>query len=190
MSQVEAFIAQRNDALSLPRESAEFAHAVVLATGAQRCLEIGTSYGYSGLWIGAAARQNGGRLITIDREPHKHQAALAHFAQAGLADCIECRTGIAADLLAEIEGPIDFVLNDADKENCLRYVEMLLPKLADRAVVLTDNTHSHAELLADFVSWVRRHPAFCSCDVPVGSGMELSVRRPGGNSSSGPCRAC
>jgi predicted O-methyltransferase YrrM len=177
ISQVETFIAGKDDALSIPREAGEFIHSLLLATRAKTAVEIGTSYGYSGLWIAAALQENDGRLITIDKDPRKSEIAARHFADAGLASRVECRTGLAADLLADINGPIDFVLSDADKESCLRYVELLIPKLAERAVVLTDNTLTHAELLAEFVAWIRSHSAFCSSNVPVGNGMELSVHR-------------
>ena len=68
------------------------------------------------------------------------------------------------------------MLNDADKENCIRYVELLFDKLVGGAVVLTDNTHSHPDQLADFLAWIRHHDGFHSVDVPIGNGMELSVR--------------
>lgn len=68
------------------------------------------------------------------------------------------------------------MLNDADKENCQRYVELFAEKLSDRAVVLTDNTLTHPEQLAGFLTWIRGRPDFCSVHVPVGNGMELSVR--------------
>ncbi len=166
-----------DDALALPRVSAEFVHALVLGTGARRVVEIGTSYGYSGLWIAWALAQNDGSLITIDNEPRKSDAARANFAEAGLSKYVDVRTGKAAEILPSLKGPIDFVLNDADKENCRLYVELLLKKLADRAVVVTDNIDSHAEELAGFMAWIRRHDSFFSTPVPVGSGMELSVKR-------------
>jgi len=175
---VEEFVADRDDALNIPRETAEFIHRLLLATGARRCLEIGTSYGYSGLWIGAALLENGGGLITLEKDARKSETAGRHFRDAGLAECVECRTGLAAEILAEIGGPVDFVFNDADKENCRRYVELLLPKLGPRAVVLTDNIISHADELGAFTAWIRGHEAFWSCGLPVGSGVELSVRKP------------
>ncbi len=180
IDQVETFMAGKDDALNIPREAGVFVYGLLLATRATRAVEIGTSYGYSGLWIGAALQQNGGRLLTIDREPHKSDAAATHFAAAGLAECIECRTGVAADLLHDVDGPVDFVLSDADKENCREYAELLTPKLADRAVLLTDNTLTHAEELAGFCAWIRDHGAFESCNLTIGNGMELSVHRPEG----------
>ena len=145
-------------------------------TRPKQVVEIGTSYGYSGLWIAAALGQQRGRLITIDSDGRKAQAALANFSEAKLDHLIEIRIGAALDVLPLIEGPVDFVLNDADKENCVRYIELLYDKLPNGAVVLTDNTHSHPDQLADFLAWVRKHPGFHSVDVPIGNGMELSVR--------------
>ncbi len=164
-----------SDALPIPREAAEFVHALLLATRGLRALEIGTSYGYSGLWIASALAADGGRLITIDREERKTQAARAAFEAAGLLDRVEPRTSYALDILPSLAGPFDFVLNDADKENCRRYVELLTDKLSDRAIVLTDNTLTHPAQLAGFLSWIRNHPGFVSAHVPIGNGMEMSV---------------
>ena len=175
IEQCHEFVRSRDDALALPEESAGFAHALVLSRGAKRCLEIGTSYGYSGLWIGGAAQINDGKLVTIDMDQRKSDIAAAYFADAGLGKVVECMTGHAADVIPVLEGPFDFVLNDADKENLTTYVEMLGGKLAPHAVILTDNITSHAGKAAPFVEHMRNHPAFFSTLVPVGSGMELSV---------------
>lgn len=174
---LEAFMAGVDDALALPRDAAEFVRTLILATGARRGVEIGTSYGYSGLWTASALADNGGGLVTIDCEQRKSDAARRAFASAELLPHVDVRTGAAVDILPTLEGPFDFVLNDADKENCVRYVELLADKLSDRAVVLTDNTHSHPTQLADFVRWIRRNPHFESVSVPIGNGMELSTKR-------------
>lgn len=176
LKRLERFMGTVTDANAVPREAGAFMHALILATGAKRAVEIGTSYGYSGLWIASALTENGGQLITIDRDRRKTESARTAFESAGLLDRVELRTGSAADVLATIEGPFDFVLNDADKENCKRYVELIADKLTDRAVVLTDNTLTHPEQLAGFLAWIRRRPDFCSAHVPVGNGMELSVK--------------
>jgi predicted O-methyltransferase YrrM len=176
IEQIERFMETVDDALPLPRLAAEFVHGLVIATDARRAVEIGTSYGYSGLWIAAALAPQNGRLITIDKLDRKTNAARVHFEAAGLLSSVEFITGHASEVLASIEGPIDFVLNDADKENCIRYVELLLPRLSDRAIVLTDNTITHRTELAEFVNWIRSRPDFVSVGVPVGNGMEMSVK--------------
>jgi len=176
IDRLQRFVGTVTDANAVPREAGAFMHTLVLATGAKHAVEIGTSYGYSGLWMASALCENNGRLITIDREQRKSESARKAFESAGLLDRVELRTGSAADVLATIEGPIDFVLNDADKENCRRYVELIEEKLTDRAIVLTDNTLTHPEQLAEFLAWVRGRSDFCSAHVPVGNGMELSVK--------------
>jgi predicted O-methyltransferase YrrM len=173
---LESFMATVDDALAIPREAGEFVHGLLLATRAKRAVEIGTSYGYSGLWIASALSQHNGTLVTIDHDPKKHDKACSYFESAGLAGCVDLRCGNAADLLPTLDAPIDFVLNDADKANCLRYVDLLVDKLSDRAIVLTDNTTSHATELAEFVAWIRERPDFHSSHVPIGNGMELSVK--------------
>jgi predicted O-methyltransferase YrrM len=176
IERLERFMGTVSDAHAVPREAGAFMHALVLATGAKRAVEIGTSYGYSGLWIASALAENGGRLITIDHDPRKSEAARGAFESAGLSEYVELQTGSAVDVLEGLKGPIDFVLNDADKENCIRYIALLADKLSDRAIVLTDNTLTHSEQLADFLAWIRGRPDFCSAHVPVGNGMELSIK--------------
>lgn len=175
IGELEAFMRDKDDALAIPRDAAEFVHATLLACGAKSGVEIGTSYGYSGLWAGAAIAENGGRLITIDQDPAKHEVASRFFGQAGLDGVIRCETGRAMDVLRRMEGPIDYVLNDADKENCIGYVEILLDRLSPRAVVLTDNTLSHPDQLVAFCDWIRAQDDFVSVHIPIGNGMEMSV---------------
>lgn len=169
-------MADRDDALNVPRETAEFLHALVLAGGFRRGLEIGTSYGYSGLWIGAALRHNGGVLTTVDNNPRKAAAAREVFARTGLSDVIAVLEGDAIDALRQVDGPLDFVFLDADKESCQRYVESLWPKLAHCATLVTDNVTSHADRLAGFVEYLRGHPQLASTLVGIGSGLELTVK--------------
>lgn len=170
------FMADRQDAWSLPDESARFVHGLVLATRAQSCVEIGTSYGGSGLWVASAAAANGGRLVTIDNQQHKSDIAAGYFKEAGLEGAVTCLVGDAAEILAGLPGPIDFVLNDADKPGYARYVEILYPKMAVGAVVLSDNVLNEREVGEKFVPWVRAHPGFFSTLITVGNGLEMSVK--------------
>jgi predicted O-methyltransferase YrrM len=176
LSKLEAFMPTVDDAAAIPRETGQFLHAVVLGCKPKRAVEIGTSYGYSGVWIGSALAMSGGRLTTIDRLPHKSDAARENYTAAGLGDVIELRTGSADEVLAKLDGPIDFVFNDADKENCRTYIELLAPKLSPHAVIVTDNTTSHAEQLGSFVEWLRGRGEFFSTHVSVGSGLEMTVK--------------
>ncbi|MFQ5413477.1 MAG: O-methyltransferase [Phycisphaerae bacterium] len=181
IQRLEHFMTTVEDAHALPRDAAAFVHAMVLATRATRVVEIGTSYGYSALWIASALAEQGsdgapGRLVTIDHDKRKTDAARGNVADAGLDGYVECRTGTALDVLRDVAAPIDLVLNDADKAHCIEYVTSLAGKLRDRGVVLTDNTVTHADQLAEFVCWVRDRDDFFSTHVPIGNGMEMSVK--------------
>jgi caffeoyl-CoA O-methyltransferase len=176
IERIQAFIADKDDALSLPQESAEFVHAMVLASKAKRCLEIGTSYGHSGLWIASAAAMNHGSLVTIDREERKSKIAADYFHEAGLDEITTFHSGNAREIIPQLDGAFDFVLNDADKENYITYIELLYPRLPVGAVVLSDNVLNVDIVREKFVPWARAHPGFFSTLAPVGNGLEISVK--------------
>ena len=176
IDQVRAFIDEREDAWPLPVEAARVVHAIALAVRAQRCLEIGTSYGYSGLWIGAATAQHGGELVTLEKEARKAKIARDFFDRAVLGPVLDSRCGRAEALIGELAGGFDFVFNDADKVGARGYIEALIPKLADHAVVVTDNATSHVDELGDYLEWMRTGGIFFSTLLNVGNGLELSIR--------------
>lgn len=175
IDQVRYFVGGRQDALALPRAAAKFVHAVVVAGKARRALEIGTSYGYSTLWI-AAGLAEGGELVTIDRSADKHAYVRERLAEAGLEDRVTFRTGVALDVLRDIRSPVDFVLNDADKEHCREYFELIAPHLSPGAAFVTDNTLTHPGPLGDFLDYLRHLPGYVSTPVPLGNGMEMTVK--------------
>lgn len=93
-------------------------HLLARMAGARRILEIGTLGGYSTIWL-ARALPEGGRLMTLELDPHHAEVARANIARAGLGDRVEVRAGPARDTLARMiadgEEPFDFVFVDADK---------------------------------------------------------------------------
>jgi len=176
LERVWDFVKQRDDAWNIPPEEGRFLHTTALATGAARLLELGTSYGYSTLWLAWAARKNHGRLITIDKEQRKRDQAMEHLGQAGLDGVVVARVGPIADVLTELEGPFDFAFIDADKEPTGQYIDLLLDKLTDRATILIDNVISHPEAFGDSLEYIRSHPSLWAITVPVGHGVELLVK--------------
>ncbi len=89
---------------------------LVLKNHYTSALEIGTSTGHSAIWIAWALSKTGGKLITIEIDKERHNAAVANFKEAGLSDYIDARLADAHDLVRKLPGPFDFVFSDADKE--------------------------------------------------------------------------
>jgi predicted O-methyltransferase YrrM len=149
------------------------------AIGARHVVEYGTSFAISTLYLAAAVRDNGGgRVIGTELEPTKHARALAHVAEAGLADLVEVRLGDARETLAaDLPTPIDLVLLDGWKDLYAPILDLLTPSLRPGAVVFADNVRTFKKTLAPFVARLqsRRH-GFASVTLPTTSGLEYAVR--------------
>ncbi len=180
MDRVDALREQVDDHWQIPRAEALVLAQLVRLGKCQSICEIGTSYGFSTLHLAAAAREVGGHVHGFDIDPKKIERTYAHLKEADLIDVVTLHEGDARQMVAAVEPaePFDFVFIDAVKSQCFAYLEAVWPKLAPRCALATDNTGTHPRQLAPFVDHLRNHEEFDSCDVPVGNGFELSVRRP------------
>ena len=155
-------------------------NTLVKGARAKSILEIGTSYGYSTLWLAEAARATGGRVATLDVAAHKQAYARDMLEKAGLADVVDFRTGDARELIPTLQGSLDFVLLDCWKDIYVPCLELFHPMLAPGGVVVADNMtfpeSAHAEAIA-YRRAVRAKPNMASVLLSVGSGVELSRRR-------------
>lgn len=166
----------RDDAWQINRAQGALLYQIALVSGARLVVEVGTSYGFSGLFWGAAMKYSGGHVHTIDLNPKKVNSSRMTFAQAGLADTITNHLGDAAQVLPGLSGPIDVVFLDADKDRCLQYLDMIWPKLRAGGSILTDNATTHRADLKDFVAHVRSRDDAVSTEIAVGNGMEWTVK--------------
>ncbi|HEX2698708.1 MAG TPA: class I SAM-dependent methyltransferase [Acidimicrobiales bacterium] len=116
-----------------------FLQLLVWATGARRVLEIGTFSGYSALSM-AAGLPPDGRIVTCEIEPRHAEVARRFVADSAFSDRIEIRVGPALDTIATLGGPFDLVFIDADKASYAAYFEAVLPRLAERGLIVVDNT--------------------------------------------------
>lgn len=161
----------------LPRDAATLLFLLARAVGARRVVEVGTSAGYSGVWL-AAALPPDGRLYTVEADPAKVAAARESFRRAGLAERVEVLAGRALEVLPELarRGPFDLVFLDAAKEEYVAYFDLLAPALRPGGLVVADNVLSHRLALAGYVERVRRQEGFVSVTVPIGNGLEITCR--------------
>jgi len=161
--------------LNLDRGTAELVRALIAGRNPQRILEIGTSNGYSTIWL-AASLVPGGRLISIDRNPEKHRLAIENLERAGLAHCTKLLTGDATELVATVDGPLDVVFFDGDRFTAPKQLVLLAPKLAPSVLVLADNALSHPEEIAGYLAAIGTLPGFEHTIVPIGKGLSVAYR--------------
>lgn len=164
--------------MNVPRADGEFLHHFILQHNYKRGLEVGTSNGYSAIWMGMALRQTGGRLLTLEIDQRRAGLARENFAAVGLEGVIDLREGDALELIPELEGPFDFVFIDAWKPDYIRYLEMLYPKVRPGGTILAHNVTSHREQMREFLETIQNHPNLQTrIDRRSRSGLSISVKR-------------
>jgi predicted O-methyltransferase YrrM len=120
----------------------KFLDLLVRISGARRVLEIGTLGGYSTIWL-ARALPSGGRIVTLEFDPHHAEVAHANLRRAGVADRVDLRVGLAIDSLPKLVGtadaPFDLIFIDADKESYSEYLDWALKLSRPGTVIIADN---------------------------------------------------
>ena len=165
--------------LPVGREVGWFLHSLILAKRPARVLELGTSYGYSTLFLADAVTQIGGKLITMDLADYKQAAARAMIEKAGLSAVVDFRLGDAGVLINADAGPFDLVLLDIWKDLYIPCLHAFYPKLADEGIIAADNMIEPAMVRADVRKYraaVGSLPGMQTTLLPIGSGIELSVK--------------
>jgi predicted O-methyltransferase YrrM len=160
-------------------ETAELLGVLVRAMGATRVLEIGTSNGYSTIWLTDAAEVVGGSVVSLEIEPERTAQALDNLTQAELAGVVELRTQDAAEALEGFaDEAFDLIFLDADRTEYTRYWPQLTRVLRARGLLVVDNTLSHAKELVEFSELVYSDESVTSTLVTVGAGVLLIVKSP------------
>src|SRR5712664_1645598 len=134
-------------------------------------LELGTSYGYSGIWLAEAARAKGGRLITMELADFKSVHASEMASKAGLAGHVDFKVGDAVQMISELPMGVDFVLVDLWKDLYVPCLEAFYPKLSPGALIVADNVTFPPDAIASVKKYrdaVRSKPHMESVLLPVG----------------------
>ena len=138
-------------------------------------LEIGGSRGYSTIWLAAAARILGGRVLSLEADPAKCEAWRRNLADAGLDDWAELVEGDAHQTLPQTDDVFDLVFLDAEKDDYEPFFQLARPKLEPGALVVADNVLSHVDSLGAYSAARHADPDLESVTVPLDRGLELSV---------------
>lgn len=164
---------------NLEPDTARLLAVLVRATGARAVLELGTSNGYSTLWLADAARANGGLVTTVELDPERSAQAAANLTRAGLRPHVEMRIQDAAATLREsADAQWDTIFLDAERPAYTSYWPDLQRTLKPGGLLIVDNVISHAEQVADFRRLVANTPDVTEALAPTGAGALLIVREP------------
>ena len=163
--------------LNITRDTGEFLAVLVRATAARRVLEIGTSNGYSTLWLADAARGIGGSVTTVEIAEYKTGLASANFARSGLSPFITLVHEDAGRLLQRSDqSAYDLIFLDSERPEYPGWWPHLRRVLRSGGLLIVDNATSHVEQMAPFVALVTADPEFTTCLIPVGKGEFLAVK--------------
>jgi caffeoyl-CoA O-methyltransferase len=146
---LESARAEGLPAIQVPPALGKLLSILTRATGARKILEIGTLGGYSGTWM-ARALPAGGRLITLDVNPHHAEVARRSFERAGVADRVDARVGPALETLPTLqsEAPFDIVYIDADKDNYPGYLDWAIRLSRPGTLIIGDNVLRGGAIIA------------------------------------------
>jgi predicted O-methyltransferase YrrM len=159
-------------------EGGRLLYTLIRASRPATVVEFGTSFGISTIHLAAAVRDNGtGRVVSTELNAAKVARACANLAEAGLADVVTILAGDARETLADLPGPVGFVLLDGWKNLYLPILRQLEPRLAAGALVVADDTVSMAAQMTDYLAYVR-DPAhgYVSIAFPESDGLEITCR--------------
>jgi len=147
---------------------------------AKTIVEVGSSYGYSTVWLAEAARETGGKVISLEIHEEKQKHARASIEKAGLGGLVDFRLGDARDLLAKLKSRVDFVLVDLWKDLYIPCFDLFYPKLQPGALVVADNM-IYPEESRKYATGYRKHirgkKDMQSVLLHVGTGLELSRKK-------------
>ena len=168
------------DFWNVDRPSANFLNMMVKITNSKSALEIGTSNGYSGIWIAKALKQTGGHLTTLEYWEKRSSLAVENFKKAGVDDIITVITGDAIEILKEMKEKkshkFDFIFVDANKAEYIEYYKSYDNLLCDGGIIIADNILSHYKKTKDFVETLMNNPNYQSQILNFEAGMMLSYK--------------
>ena len=163
--------------LNITRDTGELLGVLVRATVARRVLEIGTSNGYSTLWLAEAVKALGGSVTTVELADHKIALAAANFASAGLTPFITQFHEDAGRLLKRTaDSTYDLIFLDSERAEYPGWWPHVRRALRPGGLLVVDNATSHTHELGPLIAVVKADSSFSTCLVPIGKGEFVAVR--------------
>jgi len=167
----------------IPPASAMLLRFLVLTTKAKNILELGSSVGYSTIWLGLAAKETGGHVHGTEIFPEKAKIAKENFEKAKVDDVITLHEEKIFDVLEKWpkDKKIDFVFMDADKQNYGAYLKIMYPMLSDGAMIVVDNVGDYPEHMEEFLSMCKNIKDAATYMLEFDHGLFMFVKGGGKN---------
>lgn len=162
--------------MNVPPQDGRLLRILTEATGAKNVVEIGTSNGYSGLWICLALRSTGGKLITYEIDAYRASLARKNFKRAGVDQIVTLVEGDAHETVKKLKEPIDVLFIDADKSGYLDYLNKLLPLVRPGGLILAHNVGMRREI-QNYVEAVTTNPELETIFYQQGGGMSVTLKK-------------
>jgi caffeoyl-CoA O-methyltransferase len=159
----------------IPGETGRFIALLAACVPQGQYVEIGTSAGYSTLWLALACRFLGRSLVTFEIDEHKVTLAKQTFQEAGVEDVVKIIHGDAREYLPQYRD-VAFCFLDAEKEFYQECYDMLIPNMVSGGLLVADNVLSHFEMLQPMINNALADERIDALIVPIGKG-ELVCRK-------------
>ena len=163
---------------NISRTTAEFMYNLIVDGNIQSVIEVGTSNGYSGIWLGKALKKTGGKLTTIEFYDKRLDIAKENFEKCGVADIITTKKGDAATILEHLPGDyrVDFAFVDANKRQYVDFFRLIDSHLVKGGYIACDNIISHAQKVQTFLDAIDKNPDYENVVLPLPAGLSLGKK--------------
>lgn len=159
--------------LSVPIQDGRALRLLTEAAGAKNVIEIGTSTGYSGLWLCLALQKTGGHLTTFEIDHQRAAMARQHFRKAGLDKTVTVVEGDAHEQAGKLKGPVDVAFIDADKGGYVDYLNKLLPLVRPGGLILAHNVN----MVPDYIKAVTTNADLETIFYMQGAGLAVTLKK-------------
>jgi predicted O-methyltransferase YrrM len=174
----DMYLHQRRGMMNVPTDDGRFLRMLIEAMDAKHVVEIGTSNGYSGIWMCLGLMTTDGRLTTHDIDEGRAKLARENFKRAGVADRVTLVMGDAHDTVKQLKGPIDILFLDADKAGYKDYLDKLLPLVRPGGLIIGHNAVSMKRQMKEFLDAVTSNPELETFYVnPRATGMSVTLKK-------------
>lgn len=174
----------RKDFWNLPPDSANFINMFIKSNNIKTVLEIGTSNGYSAIWICNALQKTGGHLVSLEFWQKRIDLAESNLEYCGLRDLATIKCGSAFTLIQELTPEdfqtdkleLDMVFIDANKSEYIKYFELVHPLIKKGGIILTDNVTSHQDSVQSFLDEIYGREDYQTQLLPFDGGLLMSLK--------------